>query len=162
MARSIEFRNGDKRANHGSDSDNALLGCPKTIEILDTTTTTGGVFSISAVNNRGSIDINFGETPLNHTLHFDAATSFDDVKVAIPPTFEGNWMMKALHPFREIVDNIGSYKDPTGDGRDRVLWVDRETLFEQEGAVVWGRRMDKVRKGWVLLRSKFGRATLVL
>ncbi|KAJ2917684.1 hypothetical protein MD484_g2719, partial [Candolleomyces efflorescens] len=136
--------------------------CHRKARLSDTINTNEGIFSISTFNKRGSIDIDFGEAPLNHTLYLDAHTSFSNVKVALPTTYEGKWAMKALHPFREIVDTRRSYKDPTGDERNRILWVDREGLFKQEGAVSWGRRVEKTPEGEVQLKSKFGRATLIL
>ncbi|KAJ2917705.1 hypothetical protein MD484_g2729, partial [Candolleomyces efflorescens] len=159
MARSIGFKN---KGNETIDeeSSNAPTRRPRKAETLDTTTT-GGIFSLSADNERGPIDIEFGEAPLNHTLRLSAATSFDDVKVTIPHTFEGHWLMKAMQSFREVVDTRESYTDPAGDSRDRGLCVIREGLFEQEGSVWWS-GVQKVMEGSVDLRSKFGRVTLVV
>jgi hypothetical protein len=125
---------------------------------------TGGRFSITAKTSRGPIDIDFGETPLNHSLTLDASTSFDNIKVVIPPTYEGHWKMKALSPYREIVDNRPTYTDPAGENRERVLRVDRQNPFVEEGAVVWGRREDSEKRlgGWVELDSMFGRTTIIV
>ncbi|KAJ2932547.1 hypothetical protein H1R20_g4575, partial [Candolleomyces eurysporus] len=125
---------------------------------------TGGRFSIVAKTTRAPIDIDFGETPLNHSLTVDASTSFDNINLVIPPTYEGNWKMKALSPYREIVDNRANYTDPTGENRERVLSVDRQNPFVEEGTVVWGRSEDLEKRlnGWVELNSMFGRATIVV
>lgn len=125
----------------------------------------GGRFAIDAKTTRGPIEINFEETPLKPKLHINAVTSFNNVKVSLPTTYEGLWKMRALFPSRrDIIDYRGEYTDPSGEKRDRALWVDRDNLFVTEGALVWGRREDLAKKleGSVELKARFGRTTIAV
>jgi len=131
-------------------------------KLISSTSSRGGIFDIRAQSSLGDVSLEL-DVPIDSHVNAEVSTTVGSAHVSLPPAYVGSFQLNAFLPFRKLQDGrleLGDEypKDPTGAGRDRVLWVDYEGLFRYDGAVVWFRGGQG--NGMVKATSRFGFVSL--
>lgn len=123
-----------------------------------------GSFGIDSATSQGDVYVQVLDAPIGHKLDVRSVIAAESLgkrnTLLLPPTFEGNFEMKAPpFPFRRIVDT--KKDDPTGRNRTRTVLREQQGLLVENGTIAWeGRELRE--RGHVQLRASLGQSIIVI
>ncbi|PAV24285.1 hypothetical protein PNOK_0135300 [Pyrrhoderma noxium] len=129
---------------------------------------TGGSFLIDARTSNNNLDVRIKQQPLSSSLHLNGRTSNAPVRVYLPVTYEGQFMVRTNFLDPHVVIAEKRVEDPAGLGRWRDVDVRKEMDWIIEGSVAWvdarvksggGGGRDR---GYVSVQTNLAPATLYL
>jgi hypothetical protein len=120
----------------------------------------GGSFSVSAINTNGRISVGFPQSPINSTLQLVATSSHSPVSVTLNPTYEGHFSVSTT-PFSKVFLEARKVDDPTGRDRERTVVPIRNRKRFTDGRVWWGTD-EKKTESWVKVKTLNSDARLML
>jgi len=97
----------------------------------------GGRFALHAATVRGKVNVRIPDAPVDSVLDLTAETVLADVDVYMHPTFQGDLRLDTVLGPAKLDDASGA-EDPAGEGRTRVVKLDRVSSGSLKGATWWG------------------------
>jgi hypothetical protein len=123
---------------------------------LTSNETRGGDFAIDASNNNSPLRVQLPVAPIDHVLFLSARSYGASIRVDLPPTYEGAFLLSSsLRPNMKVAEDLG---DPEGEGRIRQITLDN-TGHDIAGNITWA---GVEREGSVEITSQTLDATLNL
>ena len=119
---------------------------------------TGGSFAITSTSSHSPTRLRVREAPVDARLRVNVSTTSAPAELLLPSTFEGAFDVAAAH-FWPTVFASEHVRDPSGEGRKRIVVVEKEGSHAS-GSVGWSEEGRE--RGHVELRTTHSPALLKL
>jgi hypothetical protein len=115
-------------------------------------------FTASSATSNGENLLNVKSLPYESSLNLEAKSSNKGVQVKLPQTFEGQFTLSTSNAAPVFQRDVGSERDPVGQGRTRQV-VDKSIMKNwRQGNVYWEKEHES--KSDVKIRSSNAKVTL--
>jgi len=109
--------------------------------ILTAVNNMGGAFKVDASTSNAKLDVVCSSAPIDSELVLKANTSNANVRVDLPPTYQGKVSASTSHG-KATLESDPPALDPTGLGRERIIKMSKTEDREIHGEVRWSEHDD--------------------